>query len=265
MIKIKKVVITFILIFVLTSTVTASTILFSDIPENAWYKPSVDFVSQKGIMIGNNNLFRPDDFVSRAELSAVIERLYKSINMDNQQTIDAVAKVLPYCVSIYSGTGQGAGVCIGRGNVLTANHVVTKDEVEIAFANKDTVWGRVIRRSEKNDLAIVQMMSPHFTFDGVKIADKAKLAETVLAIGNPLSNPFTVSKGIVSCTDRILGIKRYIQFDTAVNPGSSGGPLFNLNGELVGIVVKKVQKDGAEGIGYAVPWDEVQEFIEKGR
>ena len=263
MIQIKKIIISFILIFILlfSSITFASSLLFTDVPEDSWYYDSIKFVSEKGWMLGYNNLFRPDDYVTRSEVATIVERLYRSINDSEQQKIDTIIKVMPNCVSINCGTGFGSGVVFQGGYILTANHVVKENDVNIMFYNNDAVSGRVLYRSEKDDLAIVQMISPDYDFEALKIVEEAQVGESIVVIGNPMGNRFTTTVGILSNLSRFYKNYFYLQFDADVSPGSSGGGIFNLDGELLGIVVLKVMDKNADGISYATPYYRIKEFI----
>ena len=263
MITIKKIIISFILIFILlfSSITFASSLFFTDVLEDFWYYDSVKFVSEKGWMQGYDNLFRPDDYVTRSEIATIIERLYQSINGSEQQKIDTIIKVMPYCVSINCGAGFGSGVVIKDNLILTANHVIKENDVNIMFYNNDAVSGRVLYRSEKDDLAIVQIVSSDYDFESLKIVEEAQVGESIIVIGNPMGNRFTTTVGVLSNLSRFYKNYAYLQFDADVSPGSSGSPIFNLRGELLGIVVKKVMDKNADGISYATPYYRIKEFI----
>jgi len=259
----KKVIILILIVFLFSTTISfATSSLFTDVSKEKWYYPAIEFVSFKGYMIGYDNLFRPDDYITRSEVATIIQRMMESINDSEQQTIDTVLKVMPYCVSIYDKNSSGSGICISGNYILTANHVVKQDtNILINFYNNDSVYSNVKYRSEVYDLAILQMISPHFIFDKIKIADDIQLAESVIAIGNPVGYSHTVSKGIVSNVNRKINSISHIQFDAVVNHGNSGCPLFNSDGELLGVVVSKLF-DGVEGISFAIGYEKINQFLE---
>ena len=168
-------------------------------------------------------------------------------------------------------TGGGSGVVIHpQGLVLTNTHVVT-DATEITLGigagkDKKTYRAQVLSVDHQYDVALLQIQSeesfPHITMG---TSDDLMLGETVLAIGNPFDQPNTVSMGIISAIGRDVTVRDpqtgtkeltgLIQTDAPINPGSSGGPVVNIRGELIGISV--ATNLGGDGIGYAVPVDRV--------
>ena len=116
---------------------------------------------------------------------------------------------------------------------------VDADEVSVVFNNGATLKAEVIGRDTKTDLALLQV-KPAAPLKAVKFgdSDKLRLGEWVVAIGNPFSLGGTVTAGIVSARNRDIQsgpYDNYIQTDAAINRGNSGGPLFNLNGEVMGV------------------------------
>jgi len=159
-------------------------------------------------------------------------------------------------------TGTGAGVLVANDLVLTAAHVVQGvDKVEAAFADSTTISGAVISSDIDADLALVRLEAPH---PGAKPAilgdsDKVEIGEDLFVIGAPEGLPYTVTKGIVSgrypvgSEYSMFKKAEIFQTDAALNPGNSGGPLFNMKGELIGIAsFIRSQSGGFEGLGFAV-------------
>ena len=176
---------------------------------------------------------------------------------------DVVEKALPGIVKVITPTGSGTGFIVTRdGLVVTNRHVVgVANHVSIGLNTGKQIRGRVIYRHSNLDLAHIQIEGRQaFTPIPMGDSESVRLGEEVIAIGYPLGNILgkapTVSVGIISAKrDRLL------QTDAALNPGNSGGPLINADGEAVGVVVSRLQTDSSgnavEGIGFAIPINEV--------
>ena len=152
--------------------------------------------------------------------------------------------------------GAGSGFIISKdGYIVTNNHVVEgATEVTVTLANKKEYAAKVIGRDPKTDVALVKIESKEpLTVASLGDSDQLRVGEWVVAVGNPFGLSNTVTKGIVSAKNRVIGAGPYddfIQTDAPINPGNSGGPLFNLKGEVVGINTAIVPN--GQGIGFAV-------------
>src|SRR6185369_14809944 len=154
----------------------------------------------------------------------------------------------------------GSGFIIDpSGVVVTNNHVISDaDEVSVILNDGTTLKAEVIGRDQKTDLALLKV-TPTKPLKAVKFgdSDKLRLGEWVIAIGNPFSLGGTVTAGIVSARNRDIQsgpYDNYIQTDASINRGNSGGPLFNLNGEVIGVNTAIISPSGGSiGIGFAVP------------
>ena len=170
----------------------------------------------------------------------------------------------------------GSGFIIDpSGVVVTNNHVISEaDEVSVILNDGTTLKAEVIGRDQKTDLALLKV-TPTKPLKAVKFgdSDKLRLGEWVIAIGNPFSLGGTVTAGIVSARNRDIQsgpYDNYIQTDASINRGNSGGPLFNLNGEVIGVNTAIISPSGGSiGIGFAVPSktvvpvvDQLREFKE---
>lgn len=158
--------------------------------------------------------------------------------------------------------GVGTGFFIdANGIIATNNHVVEgAKDVTIILHDSQSVPGKVLWTDPANDLAIVQVDKQHVK--GVVTignSDKIRVGEGVIAIGNPMSAEFagTVTHGIISAKNRKVqtptGAQEFIQIDAAINGGNSGGPLFNMKGEVIGINSAKIAQTGIEGIAFSIP------------
>ena len=164
----------------------------------------------------------------------------------------------------------GSGFIIDpAGIVVTNNHVIADaDEITVILNDGTRLKAEVVGRDQKSDLAVLSVKSPK-PLKAVKFADsdKVRLGEWVVAIGNPFSLGGTVTAGIVSARNRDINsgpYDNYIQTDAAINRGNSGGPLFNLDGEVIGVNTAIISPSGGSiGIGFAVPSKTVMAVIEQ--
>ena len=156
----------------------------------------------------------------------------------------------------------GSGFIIdATGFVVTNNHVITDaDEVNIILNDGSKLKAEVVGHDKKTDLALLKVTpEPGKPLKAVRFGDseKLRLGEWVIAIGNPFSLGGSVSAGIVSARNRDIQsgpYDNYIQTDAAINRGNSGGPLFNLEGEVIGVNTAIISPSGGSiGIGFAVP------------
>src|SRR5580765_6714223 len=159
----------------------------------------------------------------------------------------------------------GSGFIIDpSGLVVTNNHVISEaDEVSVILNDGTTLKAEVVGRDQRTDLALLKVQTDK-PLKAVKFgdSDKLRLGEWVVAIGNPFSLGGTVTAGIVSARNRDINsgpYDNYIQTDAAINRGNSGGPLFNLDGDVIGVNTAIISPSGGSiGIGFAVPSKVVQ-------
>ena len=156
----------------------------------------------------------------------------------------------------------GSGVIVGEhGRILTNAHVIDgADTIKVTLADGSEYTAKVVGVDKRSDLAVVQLEGTVPRLPAITFGDSSKLrlAEPVMAIGDPFGVGQTVTMGIVSAQGRAsVGIEDYedfIQTDAAINPGNSGGALINLRGELVGINTAILSRSGGyQGVGFAIP------------
>lgn len=165
--------------------------------------------------------------------------------------------------------GQGSGFIISSdGFILTNAHVVDDaDEVIVRLNDRRELRARVVGSDSRTDVALIKIEAKNLPT--VKIGDPSKLrpGEWVLAIGAPFGFENSVTAGIVSATGRALPQENYVPFiqtDVAVNPGNSGGPLFNMKGEVVGINSQIISRSGGfMGLSFAIPIDVAMDVAEQ--
>jgi len=164
-------------------------------------------------------------------------------------------------------SGLGSGFIISEdGYVVTNNHVIDKaQDIEVVLEDGKKYKADIIGKDAKTDLAVLKI-NPEKMLQAVVFgnSDKLRIGDWVVAIGNPFGLGYTVTVGIVSAKGRSLGLSSYddfIQTDASLNPGNSGGPLFNQMGDVIGVNTAIVA--GGQGIGFAIPINMAKNVIEQ--
>jgi len=179
-------------------------------------------------------------------------------------TVPAIyQRVTPSVVLIRTGRKLGTGVIVAdNGTILTANHVIAGGgAISVTFADGTTTTATVAGANPKLDIATLTPAKLPQVVVPATLGGGANVGATVVAVGNPLGLTDSVSSGVVSGLNRTADtdagkFSGLIQFDASVNPGSSGGPLLDTQGLVIGIVVSIATPDGEDafaGIGFAVP------------
>lgn len=176
-------------------------------------------------------------------------------------------------------TGSGSGVIFKKddkyGYIITNNHVIEgANEIQVSLYSGEKVKAEVVGADALTDLAVLKIDGKYVN-EVASFGDSSQLrtGDEVIAIGNPLGEEFsrTVTQGIVSATERSISVNTSageweitaIQTDAAINPGNSGGALINANGEVIGINSLKIAEDGVEGLGFAIPSNDVIPIAEE--
>ena len=162
----------------------------------------------------------------------------------------------------------GSGFVIDpSGIVITNNHVVENaEEIIVNFSNGEKFKAELLGRDPKTDLAVLKVITDK-KLPFVKFGDntKARVGDWVIAIGNPFGLGGSLSVGVISAINRDINsgpYDSYIQTDAAINKGNSGGPLFNLDGEVIGVNTAIISPTGGSvGIGFSIPADMAQIVI----
>jgi S1-C subfamily serine protease len=172
-------------------------------------------------------------------------------------------RVAPSVVIVRTRGGLGTGVVVADdGTILTANHVIASGgTITVTFADGTTANATVAAAEPKLDIAALTPAKLPQVVVSATLGGGAGVGASVVAIGNPLGLTDSVSAGVISGLDRTADTNNgkfsgLIQFDASVNPGSSGGPLLDAHGLVIGIVVSLAAPDGQDafaGIGFAVP------------
>ncbi len=210
--------------------------------------------------------------VSVIEIEKLVNDKVQEKLSEHMSYSNAVAAAAPSVVNIYSlndsnnrtlKTSLGSGVIMQTNGIIVTNFHVIKDALKIKVLLHD---GRespadVIGWDEEIDLAILQINLNSLTAIRSGDPSKASVGDIVLAIGNPRGIGQAVTQGIISAIGinglRLNVLENFIQTDAAINEGSSGGALVDLTGKLIGINTASLNGNGASGIGFAIPVDEV--------
>jgi len=209
--------------------------------------------------------------------TAIGDAVTKAVEAQSQMVAEVYRRIQPSVVEIdveqaatvttadAESAGLGTGVIVNKdGSILTAFHVVSHaTSINVVYPDGTRTTAKVISADEEHDIALLQPATlPQLVVPAVLGSSGVGVGLPVVAVGNPLGLDDTTTAGVISALDRSIraddGTERrgLIQFDAAVNPGSSGGPLLNQQGEVIGIVVAIADptKDGFFiGISFAVP------------
>jgi serine protease Do len=248
---------------ILLSTVAAETIQgptsFADIVEKV--KPTVISVKVQMNAGGNTRRLNEDSPLRGSPFEDFLRRRFG----EGGQRPDG--DDLPRQQPRQYGTAQGSGFFISAdGYAVTNNHVVDKAErVEVTTDDGRTYTARVVGTDPRTDLALIKVdASNNFPFAHFS-ETSPRIGDWVLAVGNPFGLGGTVTAGIVSARGRNIGAGSYddfIQIDAAVNRGNSGGPSFDLNGNVIGVNTAIYSPSGGNvGIAFAIPADTVKTVV----
>ena len=227
---------------------------------------------------------------SSSNKNATVENVNYDVKSSTTDVIEKVNSrvvgVLVYANGTASGSGSGVVYRVDgkTAYIITNAHVVSgATDVQVVFSNKESVNATIVGSDTYSDIAVLKLTAD-FDMTAIKCGDSSLLdqGETVLAIGSPLGIEYagTVTQGIVSGIDRTVSVDlnddgqedwdmNVIQTDAAINPGNSGGALVNMAGELVGITSMKLSNTSVEGMGFALPINDVitsvEQIIENGK
>ena len=247
-IKMKKVKILFVAFLVVNFSIFANAKnvpeSFADLAEKLM--PSVVNISTTQTIVTNINPF-PFEFPP----GSPFEDMFKEFSTPQKRKANAL----------------GSGFIIdAKGIVVTNNHVIQGAEDIMVTVNGEKEYeAKIIGADPLSDLAVLEIQSKD-KFVPVKFgdSDKARIGDWVIAIGNPYGFGGTVTAGIISARNRSIGLSRYedyIQTDASINQGNSGGPLFDMNGDVIGINTAILGQSGSIGIGFSIPSNSAKKVI----
>ncbi len=177
---------------------------------------------------------------------------------------EMIQHVNPSCVTVITDGGHGSGVIISeKGLMLSAYHVVEGvNKIDVKFSSGLTLSADIVSYDKFNDIVLLDIQGEGFKALPLYSLADYPLGMDVLTIGTPadLDLGQSISKGIISGKRKNEG-HTYLQVDMSISPGNSGGPLLNKDGQIVGIVQRKIIGTGIEGIGFAIPIELVKESL----
>jgi serine protease Do len=219
---------------------------FADLAERLM--PSVVNISTTQTITTNNNPF-PFEFPP----GSPFEDMFKEFGTPKERKSSAL----------------GSGFIIDeKGLVITNNHVISGAEDIVVRVNGDKEYkAKVVGADPLSDIAVLELITKD-KFIPVKFgnSDEARIGDWVIAIGNPFGLGGTVTSGIISARNRSIGLSRYedyIQTDASINSGNSGGPLFDMNGDVIGINTAILGRSGSIGIGFSIPSNSAKIVIDQ--
>ncbi|NCC66963.1 MAG: trypsin-like serine protease [Clostridia bacterium] len=173
---------------------------------------------------------------------------------------------------------SGSGFIVTSDGYIVTNYHVIQDayeggyDVTVMLFSGDTYTAEIVGGDEDNDIAVLKIDATGLSAATIGSSDTLKVGDSVYAIGNPLGElSFSMTGGMVSALDRAISTyddygnattNNMFQFDAALNEGNSGGPVYNNRGEVVGIATAKYEDTGVEGLGFAIPTDDISEMID---
>lgn len=206
--------------------------------------------------------------------SASLLKQYKSVAEIYEDTVDAVVGIVVEYNSgsgwsEYTSTSSGSGVIISEdGYIVTNNHVIANaNKITVHLNDKENYQAKLVGRDVQLDLALIKIEAKNLKYMVLGDSDKIVVGEMILVIGNPLgylSQSLTV--GYISGREREITLDNekmvLLQTDAAVNPGNSGGAMINTNGQLIGIINAKSTGAQIDGIGFAIPINDIKNVLD---
>lgn len=189
-----------------------------------------------------------------------INKLKASASSDFSGIIE---ESIPAVLTVMTDVGQGTGFVINSAGYFITNAHVLSGGTRVTAINseQERISVQLIGYNLDYDIALLKIQSNNYPYLNLENSYNIQVGEKVIAIGNPLGLQFSVSEGIVSALDRIgdNGVAAYIQTDAALNPGNSGGPLINKEGNVIGINNFKI--GGGESLGFALESNYIKEVV----
>ena len=206
-----------------------------------------------------NNLLdviQTNELESQQQISSLKSDL-KDIKVESADFSAIVEDVLESVVSVLTNKGQGSGAFIRAGGYIVTNWHVVDGATQAGIQTYDGKQHSVvlIGADASKDIALLKIASD---YTRLPTTDDVQVGEKVIALGSPSGLSFTVTEGIISAVERKVNQNNnigYIQTDVPISPGSSGGPLVNRHGEMIGMNTFKVSGSAVEGLGFAIPAD----------
>lgn len=177
------------------------------------------------------------------------------------QFTEAAGKIRDAVVTVAVQNRTGTGFIVNSdGHMLTNKHVVGEAKsVTVKLRNGDQLTAQVVKAADARDVCLLKLDRQHLPAVQFAASGKLKQGQAVAAMGAPFGLEGSLTKGVVSATDRDIDGQKFIQIDAALNQGNSGGPIINEDGVVVGMATKAAKE--AQNVGFAIPSDELMSFL----
>ncbi len=204
--------------------------------------------------------------VKSSDISSAVAKAY-----DTVVRIEATSEVQGFFQTETS-TSLGSGVIISEdGYIVTNTHVIENAQHVTVYVGDEAYDATLVGSDSKSDITVIKIEASGLTYTTFADSSQVKVGDDAIAIGNPLGTGISVTNGIISATDKTVTIEnepmRLLQTNAEINSGNSGGGLFDINGELIGIVNAKTSSSinasaSVEGLGYAIPSNTVSSIVD---
>jgi len=243
-----------------------------------------DFTVNRVVLGGNASEILPEDEDSSQPMATLTNNITAQdiYDMAKNQVVGIITEA-PGLFGLPGSNGaspiSGSGFVISTdGYILTNFHVIefahnNNLPLSVVLNDGNVYDAEVVGYEESNDVAVIKIDAPGLTPALIGNSDNIRVGQTVYAVGNPFGDlVYTMTDGIISALDRVVSVEgksiNTFQFSAAVNRGNSGGPIYDTNGEVLGIVTAKIVRGNVEGIGFAIPINDAieiaSELIEHG-
>ena len=251
---------------------------FGDFHEGETEGEDITFSGETFEIADNNgevvSIEKPESQKGEGDKTTSAGQAYNSISEVYYAVADSVVEITTETVQMsgwgqYVASGAGSGVIIDKSGLIVTNYHVIEDAktVTVRLTDGTEYNASLVGYDESRDLAVIKI-TPQSELTVASLGCSADLVvgEDVIALGNPLGTlGGTLTTGIISAKERKIVVENeemvLLQTNAAINPGNSGGGLFNMAGQLIGIVNAKISEEGIEGLGFAIPIDIAYEVI----
>lgn len=228
------------------------------ISNKLFYQTAINYVTSHNYMSYSNGNFNGDKYVTRNELAQVIY----NVKTNEENWINTTVKVLPNVVTIYANRIKYSGIALDKSHVLTCYHGYNSN-VNITISNDyTTTSGKLIGYDILADLALIKLNEDLPNVIPLKLSTKAFQSQEVITIGTQVGSEKSVSIGIISKLIQDVSINKRMQLDMSVNNGNSGGAVFDINGDIVSVILSKINTDQGSGLSFGITQAELKEFLD---
>lgn len=191
----------------------------------------------------------------------IVTALFACCTVSWAQFTEAAGKIRDAVVTVAVANRTGTGFLVNSdGNLLTNKHVIGDAKaVTVKLRNGDQLTAQVVKSAADRDICLLKVDRQHLPTVQFAASAQVKQGDNVAAIGAPFGLEGSLTRGVVSATDRDIKGQKFIQIDAALNQGNSGGPVINEDGQIIGMATKAAKE--AQSVGFAIPSDELMAFL----